>query len=175
MAKEIKSVAKAAAPTTVVADDSAPAAMVRALSENRLKLVLSSAADLGNLFAATTPIGTAFEDVLNPEFWAHTAYKLRPADEIIVHTDDMSYRGHLYVRHVHAPGAQRLNNRAVVAKLSFQEFGAIDKDLRNTTHEVKFMGPHQKWCVVSLSDQRVVKEGCGTSDEAAQWMRNRAA
>ena len=143
----------------------------RALSESRLKLVGASGADIQNHFAAVTPQGTPFEHVLEPEFWAHCAYKLRPCDLITVHTDDMTYLGRLYVRSVSAPARDRPNNRATVAKLEYHEFGAAPKDLRGKNHEVRFIGPHLKWCVVSLTDERVLKDGCGTSEEAAQWMR----
>jgi hypothetical protein len=149
--------------------------VVRGLSENRLKLVLASAADLGNVFAAVTPAGTPFDKVLEPAFWAHTAYKLRPGDEIVVHTDDMSYHGRLYVRDVSAPGTQRLNNRAVVAQLSFTEFDTLSKHQRSTTHDVRHLGPHLKWCVIALADNRTVKDNCGTQDEAWAWVRANAA
>lgn len=150
------------------------AGAVRALTANRLELVLASAGRIGNQFAATTPIGTPFEHVLRPEFWALTAYKLRPGDEIIVHTDDMSYRGHLYVRDVAGAMGQRLNNRAVVAQLAFDEFGALKREMRTKTHEVRFLGPHSQWSVVSLADDRIVKDQFGTSEQAADWMRAQA-
>lgn len=152
-----------------------PAVEVRALTENRLKLVLASAADLGNGFAAVTPAGTPFEHVLAPEFWAHVAYKLHAGDEIAVHTDDGRYFGRVYVRHVSAPGAQRLNNRAIVAKLEHHPFDELKAAPADTEHDVKWMGPHMKWCVIALKDQRVLKEGCGTQDEARLWLRGRLA
>lgn len=152
-----------------------PGNTVKALMESRLKLVAASSADLGNAFAAVTPAGTPFENLLKPEFWAHTAYKLRAGDEITVHTDDMSYYGKLYVRAVSAPATQRLPNRAAVATIAFIEFGAIDTDLQSKTHEVVHLGPHLKWCVRSLKDQKLVKENCGTREEAAGWLRSAAA
>jgi len=163
--------AKAATLEKVDTAASAVSDLPRALSESRLKLVGASAADIQNHFAAVTPQGTPFEHVLEPEFWAHCAYKLRAGDEITVHTDDMTYLGRLYVRAVSAPARDRPNNRATVGKLEFHEFGAAPKDLRGKNHEVRFMGPHLKWCVGSLTDARILKDGCGTSEEAAQWMR----
>lgn len=148
---------------------------VKALPEGRLKLVLSSAADVGNGFAAVTPAGTPFDHVLAPEFWAHTAHKLHAGDEIAVHTDDGRYFGRVYVRHVSAPGAQRLNNRAIVAKLDYHEFDELKASAADKDYDVRWMGPHMKWCVVALADQRVLKEGCGTQDEARLWLRGRNA
>jgi hypothetical protein len=148
---------------------------VIALTEGRLRLVLSSAADIGNEFAAVTPAGTPFAHTLEPEFWAHVAYKLHVGDQINVHTDDGRYFGALYVRHVSAPGAQRLNNRAIVGKLGYHEFDELKAVATDTEHDVRWMGPHMKWCVVALKDQRVLKEGCGTQDEARLWLRGRLA
>lgn len=150
-------------------------AVLKPLSEARLKLVVASAADVGNQFAATTPIRTPFEDVLEPEFWSQVAYKLRPGDEITVHTDDMTYTGRLYVRDVSKPSMSSLPNRAVVAKLAFLQLGPLEKDLRTKTHEAKFMGPHLKWCVIALEDQAVLKDGFSTAEDAQGWMRSRAA
>lgn len=148
---------------------------VIALTEGRLRLVLSSSADIGNGFAAVTPAGTPFAHALEPEFWAHVAYKLHAGDEVAVHTDDGRYFGRVYVRHVSAPGAQRLNNRAIVAQTAYTEFDELKAAATDTEHDVKWMGPHLKWCVISLKDQRALKEGCGTQDEARLWLRGRLA
>lgn len=150
-------------------------AVLKPLSEARLKLTVASAADVGNQFAATTPIRTPFENVLEPEFWSQVAYKLRPGDEITIHTDDMTYTGRLYVRDVSKPSMSSLPNRAVVAKLAFLQLGPLEKDLRTKTHEAKFMGPHLKWCVIALDDQAVLKDGFSTAEDAQGWMRSRAA
>jgi hypothetical protein len=149
--------------------------IVKGLPENRLKLVLSSAADMGNGFAAVLPTGVKFDEVFEPSFWAHCAYKLRPGDEITVHSDDMSFRGHIYVRDASAPANQKMNNRAVVSLISYVEFEPMATGAKTKTHEVVFLGPHMQWCVKSLKDQRVVKERCGTAGEAAEWMRTQAA
>lgn len=149
--------------------------IVKGLPENRLKLVLSSAADMGNGFAAVLPSGVDFKEALDPAFWAHCAYKLRPSDEIAVHSDDMSFFGRLYVRDVSAPSRQKMNNRAVVAVLEFKKFDPIARDAKTKDHEVVYLGPHMQWCVRALKDSRVVKERCGTAGEAAEWMRTQAA
>jgi hypothetical protein len=63
-----------------------------------------------------------------------------------------------------------------VGKLEHVEFDKLERGFHSTTHEVKFMGLHQKWCVVSTGpDQRIVKEGCGTQDEAHSWLRAQRA
>lgn len=149
---------------------------VKGLPEFRLQLTRASAGDVNNHFAAKMPAGTPFEHALDPEFWAHTAYKLRPGDEISLLADDVSYYGRVYVRAVSAPGAQKLNNRAIVGKLELVEFDKIESGFHSSSHEVKHLGLHKKWCVVSTADQRIVKEGCGTQEEAQTWVRaNRAA
>lgn len=170
----------AAAPATT-AKPAAPkpieklTGIVKGLPENRLKLVLSSSADMGNGFAAVLPSGVKFEEALDPAFWAHCAYKLRAGDEITVHSDEMSFYGRLYVRDVSAPSQQKMNNRAVVSVIEFKEFDPVARDAKTKTHEVVHLGPHMQWCVRSLKDSRVVKERCGTAAEAAEWMRTQAA
>lgn len=174
LAKQEKTAANAVA--AVAAATSGVRRAVKGLPEFRLQLTRASAGDVNNHFAAKMPAGTPFEHVLDPEFWAHTAYKLRAGDEISILADDVSYYGRVYVRAVSAPGAQKLNNRAVVGKLELVEFDKIESGFHSSSHEVKHLGLHKKWCVVSTSDQRVVKEGCGTQEEAQTWVRaNRAA
>lgn len=134
--------------------------------EARLKIQHASDCDMGNVHALTTQHGTPFEHVLEPEFWANIAHKLRPGDTVNVHTDDMSYYAQLYVRGVGAQGSLKLPNRADVEVLLLKEWGPAKKELKDKHHEVKFMGPHTKWCVIRISDQQMVKEGFATSDEA---------
>lgn len=178
-ADQVKDPAKDFTDTAPAKPKAKPAAeahkIAKPLSEGRLKIVIASAADVGNVHAAVTPIGTPYEDVLEPEFWAQVAYKLRVGDEIIVHTDDMTYYARLLVRDVGGPSLQRVPNRAIVAELMHQQLGPLAKELRNKTHEAKFMGPHLKWCVIALSDQQVLKDGFSTAEEAQGWMRSRAA
>ncbi len=144
---------------------------VRALSENRLKLIVSSAADVGNVFAAVTPAGTPFEHALKPEFWAHTAHRLRQGDEVRVLTDDDIYSGLLHVRDVSAPAAGRLANRARLSVIYHVNFGALKKDMPEASAEVQWKGPHLKWCIVSALDSRILQEGIGTKEDAFAKLR----
>lgn len=160
-------------PKSAAARASKPARISKPLPEGRLKLVVASSADVGNVFAAVTPSGTSFEEVLEPEYWVLCAQKLRVGDEIKVHTDDGTYYGLLYVRDVSSPAMGKVNNRAVVAELAFHQLGPVKRDLRTKTHEAKFMGPHLKWCVIALSDGSVLKDGFSTAEEAQGWMRSR--
>jgi hypothetical protein len=162
--------AAAATPKQDVAEN-AVRNSVRALIEPRLKLVCGSASDVGNRFAAVLPLGQDFDAVKDPAFWALTAYKLRPGDTIEVHNDDMSFFGMLYVRDVSGAAGTRLNNRAIVAVLGYGELGPIKKELKSKTHEVRFLGPHEKWSIVALVDGKLVKGGFGTPEAAGQWMK----
>lgn len=164
-------VAAASAPATTPE----PPRAVIALTEGRFKICNSSESDVGNKFAATTQAGTPFEDVLRSEFWAHTASKMRVGDEITIHTDDMRYYGRLYVRGVNAPAPNKPSNRATVFCLEKHFMDPIAKANADQSHEVVFLGPHKKWCVRSLSDQKVVKEGCATQGDASTWLRSIAA
>ncbi len=149
--------------------------IVKGLPENRFYLAGASDAQIGNRFIAMLPLGTTIDDALEPAFWAHNAPRMHHGDTIELQRDDMSIYGLLYVRDVSGPAPGRQANRAVVSTVHFTEFDAIARDAKNKSHEVVFLGPHLRWCVRSLKDQRVVKEGCGTAEEAAGWMRNQAA
>jgi hypothetical protein len=149
--------------------------IVKGLPENRLYLSGASDAQIGNRFIAMLPLGTTLEDALEPAFWAHNAPRLHHGDSIELQRDDMCIFGLLYVRDVSGPAPGRQNNRAVVDEVFFKEFDAVARDAKTKSHEVVHLGPHLRWCVRALKDQRVVKEGCGTAEEAAAWMRSHAA
>jgi len=138
------------------------------LNERKAAILLESRMQLAehrnNRHSVVTPEGTPWTEVLRPEFWAHVAWKLRAGDTVDVHTDDMRYFGELYVRDV---GRQR----ALVEELAFRSFDRIeDETTAPPTHEVRFKGPQKKWCALRLDDGAVLKERCGTREEAVKWL-----
>jgi hypothetical protein len=109
--------------------------------------------------------GTPFDALLDPAFWAHVAYELKPCDEITVHAEDGSYYGRLLVR-----DASRLY--AIVAKLEYHDLDPVDVQQGSSAipkgYEVKWRGPIHKWCVLRGTD--VLKDG-QSKDSANQWLR----
>jgi hypothetical protein len=169
-------IAQAPAPTDPVAAALAAAGTKKQTAPlvlKRFQTLNFSARDWGNTHGITVPAGTTLEDVLAPEYWALVAPSLRVGDWIRVLTDDSAWEALLTVRQVSGPGAGRQNNRALIAELEFWTFDEplSDTATRPTTHRVEYKGTHLKWCVVRASDGEVVKEGCGTEDEARAAMQ----
>lgn len=122
-------------------------------------------------FKVTSPAGTPMEALLGAEYWAHVAYKFEPGDVLYCHVDDMRWFALLYVRDVGSKiGGSRLPNWAKVDVLLHREFGTYKRGPNEHSHEVKFLGPQQKWCVVRAADQSIVFSGFGTQEDAIAKM-----
>jgi hypothetical protein len=134
---------------------------IRPLETRRLKLVCSSASDIGNHWAIVVPTGVTMETILAPEFWSNVAPQLRVADIVDVHRDDRTLYAKLYVR---AVGRARV----AVALIQSIEFGELETETASepASHRVKYGGPHNKWCVERILDRKVVKDGCDTMEDA---------
>lgn len=71
----------------------------------------------------------------------------------------------------HVSGAAT-NKRAVVALLEAHEFGELRHVPVYATHKIEHRGPHLKYCVVRVSDGRVVSQGHDTDGMAGQALAN---
>jgi hypothetical protein len=153
--------------TPTAAPPGAPARPpIRPLEARRLKLVCSSASDIGNHWAVVIPADVSIETVLEPAWWANVATQLRVADTVDVHRDDRTLYAKLYVR---AVGRARV----AVALIQQVEFGALETETASepASHRVKYGGPHNKWCVERILDRKVVKDGCDTREDAETAMK----
>jgi hypothetical protein len=146
----------------IVTEPKAPP--VKPLEQRRLKLVVSSASDMSNQWAAVVPSGVTIDMVLEPSFWSNVASQIRVADLVDVHTDDRSYFAKLYVVDV-------ARTRIAVSKLLHVELDAPAESTEPRAYRVKYSGPHTKWVVERVSDGRTVKEGCETKEAAESAMR----
>jgi hypothetical protein len=110
-------------------------------------------------------IGTPFEALLDPGYWAHCASNLRPGDTIEVRPEDGAYFATLFVR-----DASRLEARVIkiIGPIFMHE--QVPDDVGEL--ELKWRGPH-KWCVLRGAD--VLVEGLGAKEDAKQWIGKRAA
>jgi len=137
------------------------------ITNARLKTLMCSARDWGNIHGVAIPKGTAFKDVLSPDYWSLVAPSMLVGDWIRVLADDGSYEALLSVRQVSGPGQGRQNNRAVVAKLQHWTFDAVDPAATAVvTHVVRHLGVHSKWSIVCVADGAITKDGFPTEDEA---------
>ena len=149
-------------PDVAEAKPGFPLAVVPAkpLANNRLKLICSSASDIGNHWAAIVPAGVSFAAVLHPEFWSNHSTQLRAGDVIDVHADGREFFGRVYVR-------DTARTRTSVAKLEFHEFGALMQSAEPLSHRVEYAGLHSKWAIRRMADGKLIKEGL-ESQEAAE-------
>jgi hypothetical protein len=134
---------------------------IKPLEQRRLKLVCSSASDIGNHWAIVVPADVTLEVALEPAFWSNVAPQLRVADIVDVHRDDRTLYAKLYVR---AVGRARV----AVALIQSIEFGELETETTSepVSHRLKYGGPHDKWCVERILDRKVVKDGCDTREDA---------
>jgi hypothetical protein len=122
------------------------------------------AAHANNRWAATLEYGVAFEEAFKPEFWAHTAKRLRPGDIIEVRAEDGSFYAELYVR---AVGALFAKVEALFAK----ELGAgISAEADKL--DVKWNVGKRCFAVIRRSDNTVIRDGFQIKEDAIAWMND---
>ena len=124
--------------------------MARQLTDPRFKL----AEHARNVYRATPELGTSFEEMLAPGYWANIARKLRAGDRIEVVADDFSAYGELFVRRATPTEA------FVSVVRPFEPFeDTAPSDATRLTAE-DFRVEHnatEQWRVVRLCDGEVVK------------------
>jgi hypothetical protein len=119
----------------------------------------------------TVPAGVPLEHITDPAWWANVADRLRPCDKIDVHDAAGRYYLELIVRHVTAgrvvSGAR---GGAIVFPLRFIEFEPLEAKPAPITHEIRFLGPVQGWCIIRIHDQRVVSENLPDREAAEKHL-----
>ena len=113
--------------------------------------------------------GVSLEDLRTPDYWAHIAVHLTQHDTIRVIPDDGTWYAWLVV-------IQCDKNSAHIEVLQFID---LDPAVTNVgdgpaipnTHEVKWRGRHQKWCVIRRVDGALLRTGL-KRDEAVEWLVN---
>lgn len=108
--------------------------------------------------------GTPFDDLLRPEFWANIV-RLKPGDIIEVRPEDQSYYAELYV-------IRRDRNAASVCVIREPvKLEPAYKPLPGAVkYAIEFAGPIGQWRVRRLSDNAVMKDRCGTENDARRWL-----
>jgi hypothetical protein len=129
-----------------------------------MKPTLLSAAE----FAVTTyfhiaSVGTAPDEVTDPEYWAHVAALLRTGNRVEVLAEDGAWWGMLIVRAAGATDAQ-------VQWLSLVPLGQESADLDTSPYEVKWRGPKALWGVVRKSDAAVLQDKFPVREQAEEWL-----
>jgi hypothetical protein len=132
------------------------------LTESRITLT----GYLRNSWDITVERGTILSDILDPEYWAHVASKLRPHDTLHVICEDGSWYARLFV----------INADRLWAKLHVLEqhdLTVSQHDMPQTqeeAHEVTWLSSIAKYVVIRRSDRALLKYGFQTKLEAFQWL-----
>lgn len=120
-------------------------------------------------YVATPDVGTDYETVLKPLFWAHVANRLRQWDEIEVRAADGTWLAKLVV-------IDRGPQWAKVAELHFYNFerklevDPVATSAAASEYELKWAGPVAKWRVTRLVDKAVMTDGHVDKADAARFL-----
>lgn len=112
--------------------------------------------------------GTAFEELLKPEYWAHVAHKLRPQTIIKVTPEDGSYWAELLVL-----SCDRLWAKVFVMRnYDLQAVAADPASIATLADgfEVQWKGPTKKHVVIRKSDSTILQEGIQQKADAQLWL-----
>lgn len=119
-----------------------------------------------NLWVVTVEQGVNRDDLMNPGFWAHVAFQLRPYDRLEVRSDDGLFFAEYLVLSCERTYAKV--KELSWASLTSQDVAMSQEDLEQ--YEYKFRGPHAKHSVIRKSDGVVMVEKLETQDQAKQWI-----
>lgn len=118
-----------------------------------------------NDWVANAPEGATVEDIQDPGFWSLMASQLSPYDNIEVRSDDGTWVAECLVL-----GCDRTWAKVFVKNTYKLTTGDVALS-QSSKYEVQWKGPQRKWIVLRIADQSILKEGCGTKEEAGAWMR----
>jgi hypothetical protein len=133
---------------------------VQGLSADRLELAEFAA----NTFRCRPLAETPIENVLAPEYWAHTATKVRSGDTITVLPEDRSYFAELLVLDCGRTWAK-------VHLLRKHDLKPISRpEVKMDGYTVKWRGPAAKYSVIRDNDKTVLSENHATKEAAMGWL-----
>ena len=117
-----------------------------------------------NVWFVVPEDGTTPDETLEAAYWSHAAPKMRPCDEVIIHSENGAWRLHL---HVLATG----RNWAKVTVLSKHDFGVVEAQaVSSPDFEIKWRGPNGKYAVIRKSDGVVIKDKFDSDPAASAYL-----
>lgn len=141
-----------------MSNQEAPKKFGKRLPEKRFQLKEQAIVE----WFAVLEAGTDYNEVFDSAFWAHVAGpKIRLNDEITVTNDEMSFNA---VLKVVACGP----NWAKVEELYKTEYAKFEAPIETAGYEAQWKGPALKWCVIRLSDKKIVQQELGSKSDAQQ-------
>ena len=118
-----------------------------------------------NVYYITAEVGTEWSDVMNPDYWAHIARTLRPADLVEVMDEGGTFYGRVLVIEVKQVAV-------VVQQLDLYDLtklpkGAVSAD---DVYSIDWKGPHLKF-VIMRGNIRAA-EGFASREDAQRHLAN---
>lgn len=141
---------------------------VRKLTPGRLK----NAEYQRIIYAVTPEMGTTFEEIKQPEFWAHVASQFKPHDRIEVTSEDGEWFAELIVVATSKLWAKVTVLRFIELNAVAADRVTIDKPDEFSDFEFVWKGNTLKMCVVRKSDNEVIHDGEPNKEAAMAWTRD---
>jgi hypothetical protein len=121
--------------------------------------------EVRNTWVVNAEEGTTIQDVMEPAYWSHVASRLRPYDHIEVRLETGEWIAEMLVL------SQGLNWARVHMLHHHDLVMSHETPPESQKHEVKWRGPHNKWCVIRLTDKQVLQAEM-EKDQAIAWLTN---
>ena len=118
-----------------------------------------------NILRLTVPIGTTKEDLVKPENYIQIAKAnkvIKPKDLIEVLPEDCSFFAVLFV-------TGRVNDLILTRIVSYTDLG-FGEELESV--EISWKGPQRKWSAIRKVDNKELKSGFATKEEAYNWLKS---
>ncbi len=123
----------------------------------------------------TLPIGTSFEDTLDPAWWANVTDRLRVCDKVDVFDAKGTFYAEILIRAVvQSRPIHGSKGGARVHVLRFVEFEPLERRARPIEYMVEFRGPAEIWCVIRIGDNAVMKSHLESREMAERHIASMA-
>lgn len=119
--------------------------------------------------AATAEAGTTFQQMLDPNYWAHEARKLQPYDHIECRCDDGTFWGLLLVLEVGRSWAKV--HPLQHEPLTTADVAQTQAVLASDEYRVEWKGPIKKYAVIRNQDNEIIHDGEQRKEGAQEWLQ----
>lgn len=115
----------------------------------------------------TAESGTTLEDIAKPEYFANVANKMRPYDKVFARVDTGEWYAELLVVSCGRAWAKTIPLQVV--DFVGKETEVVPRD-GSDEYDVRYKGPHLKFCVIRKSDNEMIKDHLQSQAEANGWL-----
>lgn len=110
------------------------------------------------------PMTVSLAEACEPSYWAHVADQMTPMDHIEVRAEDGSWVADLIVAYCER------NYAKVVVKSLTQLDADHDAPVTSIKHKVEWKGGVHKYCVIRISDDKMLQSGMLKKSDAIAWL-----